>query len=309
MARTIIHIGMPRTASTFLQREFFPHVSGFEFYGVDRTQYSDVFQKILYQDDSYFNAEEIATELKPITEKNAILSNELFAGQSLYLHATNRSRTARRLKQFFPDAEILLVLRNQVSLLESLYSIGIYSGMTVSPEDYIRFSNEPSNLDNPLYPTFAEAETTEGYYFSNLIELYRSLFPNVHVLLFEDFKSGPAPFAERLSQMLNLKTPPIKNPEKRVNKSLSARQIKLIRRLNLYKPVLNRGAFGKRVFRFKLRFVEHRLNDKKKFKFPDSLQKKLRSTFINDNRKLADMLPELKDSKWFTEEYLGDNQQ
>ena len=289
-----------------MQREFFPHVSDFEFYGVDRTQYSDAFQKILYQDDSCFNQDEIAANLKPITEKNAILSNELFVGQSLYLHSTNRSRTARRLKHLFPEAEIVLVLRNQVSLLESLYSIGVYSGMSLGPKDFIHFSDTPSSVDNPLYSTFAEAETTEGYFFSKLIELYRSLFTNVHVLLFEDFKSGPAPFAERLSQLLNLKTPPIKNPERRVNKSLSARQIKLIRRLNLYKPVLNRGAFGKRIFRFKLRFLEHRLIDKKKFQFPHSLQNKLRNTFIDDNRKLADLVPELKDSERFTEEYLDE---
>lgn len=303
VARTIIHIGMPRTASTFLQREFFPHVSGFEFYGVDRSQYSEAFQKILYQDDSYFNAEEIAAELAPIAENNSILSNELFVGQSLYLQSTNRTRTARRLKQFFPEAEIVLMLRNQVSLLESLYSIGIYSGMTVNPEDYIRFLDAPSNTDNPLYSTFAEAETTEGYYFSNLIELYRSLFPNVHVLLFEDFKSGPAPFAERLSQMLNLKTPPIKNPEKRVNKSLSARQIKLIRRLNLYKPVLNRGAFGKRVFRFKLRFVEHYISGNRSFKFDDLLIEKLKNVYKEDNDKLMDLLPDLRNSEVFRKEY------
>lgn len=303
MARTIIHIGMPRTASTFLQNEFFPHVSDFEFYGVKRTQYSDVFQKILYQDDSYFNEEEIAAELKPINEKNAILSNELFVGQSLYLHSTNRSRTAHRLKQFFPDAEIVLVLRNQVSLLESLYSIGIYSGMTVYPEDFIRFSDKPSILEDPLYSTFAEAETTEAYYFSNLVELYRSLFSNIHVLLFEDFKSGPAPFAERLSQMLNLDTSPIKNPEKRVNKSLSARQIKLIRRLNLYKPVLNRGAFGRRIFRFKLRSVEHYISGKQSFKFDDLLSRKLKDTFREDNMKLMDLLPELGNSKVFKKEY------
>ena len=303
VARTIIHIGMPRTASTFLQREYFPHVSDFEFYGVDRTQYSDVFQKILYQDDSCFNVEEIRAELKPITEKNAILSNELFVGQSLYLHSTNRSRTARRLKQFFPNAEIVLMLRNQVSLLESLYSIGIYSGMTLDPEGFIRFSDIPSSLDNPSYPTFEEAETTEGYYFSNLVELYKALFLNVHVLLFEDFKSGPAPFAQTLSQRLNLKTSPIKNPEKRVNKSLSARQIKLIRRLNFYKLVLNRGALGKRIFKFKLRFVEHYISGNQRFKFDDLLSRKLKDTFREDNEKLMVLLPELRDSEVFKKKY------
>ena len=303
MARTIIHIGMPRTASTFLQQEFFPNVSDFEFYGVDRTQYSTVFQKILYQDDSIFNPLEIAAELKFILEKNTILSNELFVGQSLYLSSTNRSRTARRLKQFFPDAEIILLLRNQVSLLESLYSIGIYSGMTLNPVDFIRFSNEPSSIDHPLYPTFTEAETTEAYYFSNLVALYQSLFSEVHVLLFEDFKSGPASFAERLNHMLHLKTAPLENPEKRVNKSLSSRQIRFIRRLNLYKPVLNRGSFSKRIFGFQLRFIEHNISKGQHFNFDAILTRKLKETFNDDNAKLMNLLPELRNSETFRKEY------
>lgn len=303
MPRTIIHIGMPRTASTFLQSHFFPNFEGFEFYGVSETQYSATFQKMLYQDDSVFNANGIQHELRDILTHNAILSNELFVGQSLYLNATNRTRTAQRLKQFFPHAEIVLVLRNQVDLLQSLYAIGVYAGMTVLPKDFIRFHNVESSVQNPLYSTFAEAENTENYLYSHLIQLYKSLFDKVHVLLFEDFVINPATFAERLSQMLNVNTVTIKNDENRVNKSLSARQIKLIRRVNFFKPVLNRTRLGSKILNFKLRFIEHKISGSERFTFDAELTQKLKDVFKDDNAKLRAMLPELNQNQQFERKY------
>lgn len=308
VARTIIHIGMPRTASTFLQREFFPKIEDFKFYGVESTQYSQAFQCLLYQDDSLFDEEEFEKTAAKIRANNAILSNELFVGQSLYLNSTNRSRTARRLKQFFPDAEIVILLRNQVSLLQSLYAIGVYSGHICSPEEFIRFSDMESTVENPLYSTFAEAETTEAYLFSHLIALYQSLFPKVHVLLFEDFMINPVAFAERLTTILNLEKVALSASEKRVNKSLTARQIKLVKRLNLYKPVLNRGRFGKWLFSYKLRFIEHRLGGTGNFKFDKPLRQKLRNYYLSDNRKLQKMLPHLSESGRFAEAYLNESQ-
>lgn len=304
MGKTIIHIGMPRTASTFLQREFFPKVNGFTFYGVDTTHYSDAFERLLYQDDSLFSKVEFEKTATEIRSKNTIISNELFVGQSLYLNSTNRSRTARRLRQFFPEAEIVLLIRNQVSLLQSLYTIGIYGGHTCTPEEFIRFSDGKSTIENPLYPTFAEAESTESYKYSVLIGLYQSLFTKVHVFLFEDFKPNPAAFAERLCIELNLEKVEITAPKNKVNRSLSARQIKLIHRLNRFEPLINRGRFGRWFFGAQLRFIEHRKGGKKPFVFSPELQKKLKNTFREDNRKLGEILPDLNDSGRFDSEYL-----
>ena len=304
MARTIIHIGMPRTASTYLQQEYFPKIEGFIFYGVATTQYSDPFQRLLYQDDSLFDENLFEETAAQIRSQDAILSNELFVGQSLYLNSTNRSRTARRLKKFFPEAEIILLLRNQVTLLQSLYAIGIYSGHTCSPEEFIRFSDTDSTIQNALYPTFAEAENTESYKYSHLIELYKQSFSEVHILLYEDFKINPMAFAEKLSEMLKVQKVIINNPIKKVNKSLSDRQIKLLTRLNRYKPLLNRGRFGKWLFGYKLRFIEHYIPGKTSFKFSPELEKKLRFYYKDDNNKLGDLSPQLVNSKTFQSNYL-----
>lgn len=304
VGKTIIHIGMPRTASTFLQKEFFPKAAGYTFYGVETTHYSVAFQQMLYQDDSLFDEAEFEKTAARIRSRNAILSNELFVGQSVYLNATNRSRTARRLHQFFPDAEIVLLLRNQVNLLQSLYAIGVYSGYTCTPEEFIRFTDSKSSAENPLYSTFAQAENTESYKYSALIELYQTLFTKVHVLLFEDFKSSPVAFAERLCEKLNLEKLAISKPERAVNKSLSARQIKLTRTLNLFEPLINRGWFGRLLFGVKSRFIEHRMGGKKSFAFSPELTEKLKNAYREDNRKLAEAMPEFGDSDRFKSEYI-----
>lgn len=305
MPRTIIHIGMPRTASTFLQQEFFPKVEDFQFYGVDTTQYSAAFQRLLYQDDSLFDKSEFEKTAAEIFSENAILSNELFTGQSLYLNVTNRSRTAKRLHQFFPEAEIVLVLRNQVSLLQSLYAIGVYSGHTCKPEAFIRFSDEVSTVENPLYPTFAEAENTETYKYTPLVKLYQSLFTKVHVLLFEDFKVDPTAFAERLSEILKIAPINISKPQKKVNRSLSARQIKVTRGINRLKPILYRGEAGRLLFGKSIQTIEHKLSGKESYRFSDALREKIVKTYAADNRELMDVLPEYNDSETFKRNYLS----
>lgn len=303
MGKTIIHIGMPRTASTFLQREFFPKIEGFTFFGVETTHYSDAFQRLLYQDDSLFDEVAFEKTAAEIRSQNTILSNELFVGQSIYLNSTNRSRTARRLQQFFPDAEILIMLRNQVSLLQSLYTLGVYGGHTCTPEEFIRFSDAQSKAKYPLYPTFTDAEISESYKYTALIDLYQSLFTKVYVFLFEDFKSDPVAFAERLCSELNFEKVEITAPKTKVNSSLSSRQIKLTRILNRFEPLINHGRFGRWLFGVKLRFIEHRMVGKKPFSFSTELTEKLKNYFREDNRKLDKALPELRNSVRFESEY------
>lgn len=300
----IIHIGMPRSASTFLQREFFSKVEDFSFYGVDITHYSKAFQRLLYQDDSLFDQVEFEKTAAELRSGNAILSNELFVGQSLYFNSSNRSRTARRLQHFFPDAEIVLLLRNQVSLLQSLYSIGVYSGYTCTPDEYIRFSDSVSTVKEPLYPTFSEAESAESYRFAPLVSLYQSLFENVHVLLFEDFNADPKDFINRLSEKLALKEMEVISVAEKVNRSLSAQQIKYTRWLNGFKPLALRNRFGGAIFDSSLRFIEHRSVANKHFEFSKPMVAKLKETFRDDNLRLQELIPGFADSEVFKKHYL-----
>lgn len=301
--RTLLHIGMPRTASTFFQYEVFPNLEDFTNIGVDQTQYSEAFQRLLYQDESRYDESSVGESLKQETAGNLIVSNELFVGQSLYMVSTNRTRNAQRLKRLFPKAEIILFLRNQADLLESLYSIGVYSGHTAKPEEFIRFDNEPSAPANPLFPTFSAVEQTEQYFYSSLLQIYQEQFEKVHVFLYEDFTSNPIDFIERFCKKLDINLTVEIDFDKRKNSSLSARQLEYLRRTNSLKEIFERSGAGKRIFRKNVQAIEHRISGKSKFHFAPVLRKKIKDHFLEDNLLLTKMDSEFKDSENFVKHY------
>jgi hypothetical protein len=73
--------------------------------------------------------------------------------------------------------------------------------------------------------------------------------------------------------------------------------------LNRWKPLLNRGKFGKGIFRNKQRFVEKRMGGGKAFKFDHALRAKIQTTFKADNQLLAVQLPELAGNENFKQKY------
>jgi hypothetical protein len=301
--RRLLHIGMPRTASTFFQNEVFPNLGDFKHLGVNETHHSEPFQRLMYQDESRYNGSAIGESLSTSIKENLIISNELFVGQSLFMASTNRTRNAQRLKQLYPDAEVILFFRNQADLLESLYSIGVYSGHNAKPEEYIRFDNEPSETNNPLYPTFTSVEQTEQYFYSTLLKVYQGLFEKVHVFLYEDFTANPVAFIEQFCDRLDVTLTVNIDFDKRTNSSLSARQLEYLRKTNSLKEFFERSGAGKRIFRKNIQAIEHRLGGKSKFQFAPALRKKIKDHFREDNTSLIDAIPQVCDSENFKKYY------
>jgi len=288
--RTLIHIGLPRTASTFLQRQVFPKIREVEFYGVDTCFYSEAFQRLLYEDDSLYTQPR-RDQLIQTKSENILLSNELFCGQSFAMNATNRSRTAIRLKQVFPEAEIVLMLRNQLQLLESLYSIAVYGGYYKKPDEFLNFGNSGTR-----YNTFSENEHAEAYLFTPLVDLYKEKFKRVHVFLFEDFSANPDQFVQNMASELNIElNSPIVHTKKE-NKSLGQRQISYFRKVNRAKSLLEWSSLGKSIYRQKLWFGEHVIQGKKRFQFSRDLAERIKAYYRNDNIRLLNSLKDLENS-------------
>ncbi len=315
MARTLIHIGMPRAASTFFQQEVLPRVAGYQYAGIERTQYSHAFQQMMYQDDSLFDVAAFAKATEDLRSGDAILSNELFVGQSLYLNATNRSRNFARLATAFPEGEVVLVLRNQEALLRSAYCICIYGGHTGDPEAFIRFgdreygkrpprSNRNSGLPTYRYRTFSPAEHVENYEYMPLLEAARQHFGKVHVFLFEDFQSDPQAFLADFAERLKIELHGLPETRTKVNRSLSARQIALLLKLNPWKPLMDVSRVGRTLFRRKLQFIERHAGGKQPFRFSPELERELKQYFQADNQQLLSAMPELDAKGNFSKYYL-----
>lgn len=106
-----------------------------------------------------------------------------------------------RLKQAFPNASILIILRNQVNLIESYYwelkqkSYLSSDSKKYSFEDWMDL--ELQNLNRSFLRSLNYNET---------IKVYQQLFgtQNVYCFLMEDLKYAPELFSEKLSKILNI---------------------------------------------------------------------------------------------------------
>jgi hypothetical protein len=107
----IIHIGYPKTASTWFQEMYFPKVENFD-YLVDRW----LFYKLFFESDSFLFDSAFTRNLisKSIAKENFILSSEqLTTSLTFGWHSGNYSiACANKLKKTYPGATIVIFIRS-----------------------------------------------------------------------------------------------------------------------------------------------------------------------------------------------------
>ncbi len=218
--KLFLHIGLPKTASTFLQATFARH-DRIGYLGRPYTQENISFNQLQYAFDGAWNADEFADGIanwrSGFADKSAlVISDELLAGFPAY-NFINRSMIADRLAQSIPDAEIILYLRNQRDLLLSLYNHYVKIGWIAHPLD-ARFVTAPGAgmsmtewlngkhewnrsrrfIDNRSFCN------VEHFRFSALLALYHQRFAKVHVLLFEDLQCNLSSHLNRLETIMSI---------------------------------------------------------------------------------------------------------
>ena len=122
--------------------------------------------------------------------------------------------SAARIAEKYPDARIVIILRNPVDRAFSLYRFLCFWGMESAPSFERALALEPRRLDNEQF----KRETQLLYYcflyynsglFSAQIERYFALFPRerVRVILYDDLKKDALGTAQELYRFLQV------NPE------------------------------------------------------------------------------------------------
>jgi hypothetical protein len=188
----IIHIGMPKAASTLIQNNFFQNLNNVNYicFTPDRpiTPLNEELRKLLLQKGNINQKTRLIELLSQYcnTDFPTIISNENilipFSEKGIY-NEINRDLVAMKLATFFPGAKILLVVRNQISFLQSMYSQILHnnnSNITLSFKSFIKSQiilarDEKSNL-------LATAKYDE------IIQLYQAYFKEVKILVLEDAK-------------------------------------------------------------------------------------------------------------------------
>lgn len=184
MNNVTIHIGMPKTSSTTLQKMFFqnlPNINYIDHYLKTNPLYFSLFS--IFQEEEYsFNLRKIRSNFDSVWNKklSSIISCEIPCYSPSVLsdiYILDRFIIAKRFKQLFPNARILLIIRNQLDLYKSLYAER-YNSKTMN-----MFFNEWLNYNIDVDRKFSNIFNLGDY--KTIIEIYKELFEFVHILVFE----------------------------------------------------------------------------------------------------------------------------
>lgn len=194
MQNITIHIGMPKCASTTLQRGFFSKIPSISYIGLGDNNPVKSFDKIFFKEKMYYDHKEILEEIKTVKglEKPLVISREASLVHPFphYKQFLDKTTIAERYKELFPDAKIVLIIRNQFNFHKSMYHQVIHNKELKVRKRYnkwiqknIKISEEYTHFDS----IFESAD------YNKIYELYNKLFNNVKVFIFEeittDFKS------------------------------------------------------------------------------------------------------------------------
>jgi len=208
MVKTILHIGMQRTGTTFLQHELFPKLN------------------IRYITPEFFEhgqIEMLAEFHHYIMEEDTLISNENFYCD-MFSKEDTRFERLDLIHKLFPHAKIIFAIRNKETLKKSWYKKSIGLGATWD------------------YETFLKNINTNVFNYEPYIEKLKQYFNEVYIYRFEDFKKTPEKITREICDFIGVKTPKIKKETYKTkwNIGYTEKQIKIARKLNkIFKTELN----------------------------------------------------------------------
>lgn len=196
----IIHVGYPKSGSSFLQKNVFPNLTLNKYFDVDITR---KLLKNLIQDDD-------------IDYKRPTLEKGLYSSENLLTignpQVNKRTSIAKRLKEAGFN-KVIILIRNQKTMIDSFYRQYIQDGGCVSFNFYL----ENFVILNVLH-------------YNKTINLYRKIFSqeNIKVIMVETLKDQKT--FDELSDFIGEKI--IINSQKRRNESLSNFSLSILIFLN-----------------------------------------------------------------------------
>jgi hypothetical protein len=209
-----IHIGDYKTGTTWLQQKVFqqhPELIYID-WPADYPEIAKLFYELVDARDLDFDAESLRhrfnVEIAKINHagKKLIVSREALSGE--FTSGEHAKRIAVRLYQVFGPTKILLVIREQFSMLASIYSQYVKIGGTLSLPEFVWDPLAASNLISRLQ-------------YEKQIDAYMETFglSNVSVKVFEELKFDKVKYLQEILAFIGCqdihffpKEPDVSNP-------------------------------------------------------------------------------------------------
>ena len=212
MHNIYIHIGFPKNASTMLETFFFPYIENVHYMGkvynggltFPNAELESVFENIEKQESLYFDLEKSKDIVNKYLEKIESHEKILISSEGFTTGHVDRGVIAQRLKQIFPQAKILIIVREQLSSLISMYAYLVgQNGLSVNLA-YGRPSVKSFKEWVLEQEDYLECSYLQKLKYSKLIDAYSALFPKVNVLLYEELCAHPENFCRGVCEFLDL---------------------------------------------------------------------------------------------------------
>lgn len=291
MKKTLfLHIGYPKTATTTLQKHFFPNIDAIQYIGkyVNEGDLFDfdvnVINDLIFKKSDQIDFDYLRKEFsKMLHQKDILLSEESFIFNSLRVSSIDSNDTlptqktiAKNIRTFFSsesfNVKILFTIRKQDEMITSQYAqsyVHYYSKYKES-DSFAKFLNIYLDEKNKKH-TFYE---TLDYF--HVVGIYQKLFgkENVSVLVYEELQKTPQVFYSKLCDFLEIESSQYseiaiqKNENKRsTNKNYKkTREITFFDKLSQFKAIY-------------FPFI--------KIKLPSILKQKLEKITWTDNQKIS----------------------
>ena len=208
----IIHIGLPKTGTTFLQTKVFPFLNNvFErnsqlIYEYKQTPFDDLingkFKTFNQKDFEYFKNEIYKFINESVKESTILISREQY---SRYMHWMKHDEINeilfKRLKEIFPNAKFFFVVRKQDEWVDSVYNQQVKQPELNIPD----FNKFIAYRAGKFYRNeqYLDIQNTN---WCNIIESIENKFgkDSVFTLPYEMFKENPDEFLRKFYEHFNI---------------------------------------------------------------------------------------------------------
>jgi len=198
MSQVLVHIGYHKTGSRWLRHLFFGNpATGYGW--VDKAGEEHPVRRLVGARPFEFDADASRTEFEPLIAKivdaglSPVVSFERLSGNP-FSGGYDSKEIADRLAQVFPDARVLVVIREQRSMIVSTYKQYVREGGAMPVTKFM----QPPTSRSMRVPWF----DFRYFEYHHLLGYYRRLFGEERVLAlpYEQFRSDPRAFVQRLAE-------------------------------------------------------------------------------------------------------------
>lgn len=206
--KNFLHIGLGKAASTTLQRVVFNKLdNNIEFVGrtgVERTDRNIAISSVTHLNSFLYNEEENLKSLNLDNSKRLLISDENLST----FRRTDPYIMANRMKKILGDSKVLLITREPIDWLNSLYFFRLERAEDDAYQnhnEWLRSSLRTKSIGSPLLQV----------HYAKIYEIYANVFgkENITILPFEMLKYDVKKFYNTIEKFLEIEDGSIKYEE------------------------------------------------------------------------------------------------